>query len=214
MIHAYDKVYLERARAVLGSMLDYAVNILGYGADHFFDLFIGSGTAKLFENGDYTVITGVSGIELAFKVLEDYEIPEERRSTGCQGKRSPEYWAGWALAYYQWETSLSFRDITGFICIGRIIGMYSPYHEMDIRQFCDAMDEKYRAVLGDSNLKRIRIRCGLSQSELAALTEVPVRTIQQYEQKQKNINAAKAESLFRLSKALCCDPEELLEKTG
>ena len=51
----------------------------------------------------------------------------------------------------------------------------------------------------------------MSQKELANKTEIPLRTIQQYEQKQKNINKAQAEYLIRLSKALYCEPEDLLE---
>ena len=52
---------------------------------------------------------------------------------------------------------------------------------------------------------------GLSQSELAEMSGVSVRTIQQYEQRQKSINRAKAETLLRLARALCCDMEDLME---
>jgi hypothetical protein len=38
-----------------------------------------------------------------------------------------------------------------------------------------------------------------------------VRTIQQYEQRVKNINAAKAESVIALSKVLECPVEMLME---
>ena len=43
----------------------------------------------------------------------------------------------------------------------------------------------------------------MSQKELANKTEIPLRTIQQYEQKQKNINKAQAEYLIRLSNGGC-----------
>ena len=51
----------------------------------------------------------------------------------------------------------------------------------------------------------------LSQKELAEKANVPLRTIQQYEQKQKNINHARADYVIRLAKALYCRPEDLLE---
>lgn len=70
--------------------------------------------------------------------------------------------------------------------------MYSPYHEMDIRQFCDRMSELYAERKTQSNLKRKRLAAGLSQSQLARLTDIPVRTLQQYEQGQKDINKARA----------------------
>lgn len=48
-------------------------------------------------------------------------------------------------------------------------------------------------------------------SELAEISDIPVRTIQQYEQNQKNINAAKAETVVKLAKALNCTVEALME---
>lgn len=59
--------------------------------------------------------------------------------------RSPEYWDGWALSYYQWRTGLSYKQIISYISIGEIVDMYHPYHEMDIRQFCDRINELYHA---------------------------------------------------------------------
>jgi transcriptional regulator with XRE-family HTH domain len=53
---------------------------------------------------------------------------------------------------------------------------------------------------------------GMTQKELAAQSEIPLRTIQQYEQRQKDINKAGAEYLILLSKTLHCSPEELIEK--
>ena len=44
------------------------------------------------------------------------------------------------------------------------------------------------------------------------LAEVPLRTVQQYEQRQKNINRAQAETLARIAKQLYCNIEDLLEK--
>ena len=41
--------------------------------------------------------------------------------------------------------------------------------------------------------------------------DIPLKTIQQYEQRQKNINKARAEYVIRLSRVLQCEPEDLLE---
>ena len=67
MIHAYDKVYLDKARTVLGRMLDFAAYDLNYDIADFFQKFICSGVAARFEIGDFTVITGRSGVELAMR---------------------------------------------------------------------------------------------------------------------------------------------------
>ena len=70
MIHAYDKVYLEKARVSLGRMLDFAVYDLGFDLTDFFNLFLASGVAKDFGTGDFTLLAGKSGVELAYEVLE------------------------------------------------------------------------------------------------------------------------------------------------
>lgn len=212
MICAYDKVYLEKARTALGRMLDFAVYDLRYDIAEFFDLFLSSGVAARFETGDYTVITGMSGVELAYTVLAQAGIRMDRVKPRYSVDRSEEFWTGWALAYYQWETALRFGEIVRYVPVKKAASLYDPYHEMDIRQFCDKMNELYRASKPETNLKLLRQSAGLSQRELAEQSGVPLRTIQQYEQRQKNINKAQAEYLMMLSRVLCCGAEDLLEK--
>ena len=213
MIHAYDKVYLEKARTVLGRMLDFAVYDLKYDMEEFFALFIKSGAAAQFETGDFSVIAGMSGVELAYEILERSGITCDRMKPGYTADRSEEFWTGWALAYYQWETSMRFLEIVRYIPVKDILALYSPYHEMDIRQFVDRMNTLYRAAKPETNLKFLRQKASLSQRELAELSGIPVRTLQQYEQRQKNINKAQAEYLVMLAKTLCCTVDELIEKT-
>jgi len=214
MICAYDKIYLEKARISLARMLDFAVYDLKYDIVVFFDMFISSGLAYRFETGDSEILAGKSGVELAYDVLEATESDTKRIKPRYVSSRSKEYWVGWALAYYQWKTALSFQNIIKHISIKEIMALYVPYHEMDIRQFVDKMNELYGRAKPDTNLKIIRTRTGLSQKELAEQSGVPVRTIQQYEQRQKNINKASAEYIVSLSKVLFCNPDELLEVTS
>ena len=63
----------------------------------------------------------------------------------------------------------------------------------------------------ETNLKRIRMSKGYSQKRLAEQSGVSLRSIQMYEQRQKDINKAQSDSLFRLSKVLGCTMEDLLE---
>ena len=63
-----------------------------------------------------------------------------------------------------------------------------------------------------TRLKQMRIKNGLSQSELAKASGIPVRTIQQYEQRQKDINKARFEYIISLSAALNCEASMLLER--
>ena len=48
--------------------------------------------------------------------------------------------------------------------------------------------------------------------ELAQQAGVSVRTIQQYEQRRKDINKAQTETLLKIARALVCTVEDLVEK--
>ena len=211
MIHAYDELYLERARSVMAHMLDYAVHGLGYELEDFFKQFLVSEICPKFERGQASIIAGKSGTELVLEIVEREPTEDDPRGEIVLLHRSPEYWLGWSLAYYQWYSNMPFSEIMASVSIKDIRNMYDKYHEMDIRHFAERMDELCHEIRGESRLKAYRNRIGLSQSELAKKTDIPVRTIQQYEQRQKNINKAQAEYLVRLSKSLYCEPEDLLE---
>lgn len=101
---------------------------------------------------------------------------------------------------------MGFRTST---LIKTVQSLYNPYHEMDIRHFTEKMTELYKEAKKDTNLKLLRQRAKLTQRELA---EVSLRTVQQYEQRQKNINRAQAKTLARIAKQLYCNIEDLLEK--
>ena len=68
------------------------------------------------------------------------------------------------------------------------------------------------ALLLDTNLKRIRNLYGCTQAELAKRSGVSLRSIQMYEQRNKDINKASAASLYQISRVLGCTIENLLEK--
>lgn len=53
-----------------------------------------------------------------------------------------EYWAGWALAYYQWLTRRSFAYMhNNGLGINEVVAMYYPLHEADLSKFADAANE-------------------------------------------------------------------------
>ena len=84
---------------------------------------------------------------------------------------------------------------------------------MDIRSFCDEMDRRLAAKqTQETRLRFYRMRLGLSQRQLAEAADIPLRTIQQYEQRQKNINHARSVYMLSLSKVLRCSQQDLMEK--
>jgi transcriptional regulator with XRE-family HTH domain len=62
-----------------------------------------------------------------------------------------------------------------------------------------------------SNLKKIREEKNISQSKLAEISGVNLRTLQDYEQGSKDINGVRGITLYKLAQALKCKIEDLLE---
>ena len=133
------------------------------------------------------------------------EIPDEMYLD-----KSPEYWAGWALAYYQWHTARPFMKIYKVVTIEDLLKMYSVYHEMDIMKFVEAINEN-GSILYRNKFKRLRKIAGLSQRELADLSGVALRQIQLFEAKKRNINHTRAIDVLKIGKVLGCKSEDLLE---
>lgn len=131
-------------------MLDFSTYDLGYAPAKFFDMFIKSGVAGLFEIGDPRCLAGMSGVELAYEVIYRLYDREEVTPPVFRMQRTPEYWAGWVLAYYQWKSGYTFKEIIERVPIDTIIRMYHPYHEIDISQFADAMDELMERALDNA----------------------------------------------------------------
>ncbi|MBQ7371760.1 MAG: helix-turn-helix transcriptional regulator [Lachnospiraceae bacterium] len=69
-----------------------------------------------------------------------------------------------------------------------------------------------RAHFKDTYLKRIRSSYGFTQAELAKRSGVTLRSIQMFEQRNKDINKASADAINRISKVLGCSMESLIEK--
>lgn len=289
MIRAYDRILLASACDSLGRMIDYSVHSLRMDASSILDLFIASGTAALFGRGDIRLTAGMSGIELTYEVLERSGLTYERIPPRHTMSLSNEYWAGYAMAHAQWESGLSFDEVTGRLSIRDLIAdagrerlalleslpldISDEDKAAELRLFGESFAAKTAglithagdvsgisvggagnardnrnvngtgnsnsthaagrgatsvisardtrdsgstrstaaAPMGDTALKRMRQLTGLSQSGLASASGVPVRTIQQYEQRQKDINKAGYIQLVSLASALNCEPASLLE---
>ena len=179
---AYSELYLNNAMNTLATMFDYAVNTIHIDIDITFKRFVDSDFASRFENGDPNVIAGKSGVELYWEINKNtFNIFPEYQAFN----RTPEFWLGWSLAYYQWFTKRSFRFIHMRVSLKELLGWYPTLHEADLSKFVDELDK--RIVPDKTNLEIRRRALGLSQKDLSLLSGVPVHTIQMYEQKQKKL---------------------------
>lgn len=209
MMYAYDETLLYKARNTMAWMFDYAVNTLGINLAVFYQMFLASSVSANFGNGDSSTIAGKSGPELVIKIINEFDSDIEIKPYIVKLDRSPEYWLGWALSYYQWLRRESFRRIDDNVPITDMILMYKKYHEMDIEHFVIEIDRRMNESSKESMLKRLRLYAKYSQKDLSDKTDIPVRTIQQYEQGQKSINNAKTDTILKLARALYCEPEDL-----
>lgn len=207
---AYNNSYLEDSMQALGAMLDYAVNTCNQDLEQFCYRFFCSGVARsLFQFSPKYM--GLSGIELASLVA---------RRTG-DGLRealphidvgSPEYWTGWALAYVSWSLNMDYETLhKKGVSAKALLNGYTVLHEADLSKTVDVAREwLMKGAVSVNPLKRQRMLAGLTQKELASLSGVPLRVIRSYEQGQRSLENAGAESALRLSRALSCQIEDLL----
>ena len=212
MTYAYQEIYLSKAQSVLGDAFDYAVNTCGIFGDDFVKLFIASSVSKRMENGEPAYLAGKSGIEIVLEIVAETKGKELLIEPQEHFGRSKEYWIGWAVAYYQWYSSRKYHDIFKVISFEDLQKMYYTLHEADITKFVDIVDSKIKEYFPETNLKRIRTAYGFTQAELSERSGVSLRSIQMYEQRNKNINKASVDAIYSLAKVLGCTMEDLIER--
>lgn len=130
----------------------------------------------------------------------------------CSFDRSKEYWIGWAVAYYQWFSNRKYIEIFTAVSYSDFEKMYYTLHEADISKFVEIVDKKIKERYADTNQKRIRTTYGITQFELAKKADVSLRSIQMYEQRNKDINKASVGTIYSIAKVLGCTIEDLLER--
>ncbi len=140
MARAYKKTYLKDAMRNLAVMFDCGVNKYGYPLDVFYELFLTSDVSRQFAHGNPRYLAGLSGAELADLVVQSSGSPISESNDGSFSV-GPEYWAGWALAFYQWRSDRSFSYMRSKgLGITEIVSMYQPMHEADLMKFVEVAD--------------------------------------------------------------------------
>ena len=211
MIRAYSENYLDDAMRNLGEAFDFANAVCHLDLDNFFAMFINSGLAELFGSGHPKYVVGLSGTELAMEGMSKSGLSVNGLQAQVEYDYSPEYWAGWALAYFQWFTRRPFKNIAECITIAEILQLYSTLHEASEEKFVETVNRIISNKNLPTRLQKRRKDARLTQKELAERSGVKLRTIQQYEMRAKNINKAAAETLQQLAQDLCCSIEDLIE---
>lgn len=204
VIYSYNEIYLPSLADTLGIMFEHIVDN-NEDPIIFWNTFVNSNVAKQIEIGNpkHLFCSALDYLDEIYDYQKDISHEENI-------EKNKYYWAGWVLAYYQHKKGYSFHKINEYLPIEKVLSLYNPLHEADITKFFDVADTYFNHDKS-SNLKKIREAAGLSQSKLAELADVKLRSIQMYEQKKNDINKAQGITLFKLSRVLCCSIEDLLE---
>lgn len=208
MMNEYQEIYLNKNMGIIGDLFDFGINECNIEKNKFVELFLKSEVCKKIENREPNYLIGKSGIELGLEILNEANIKIENYST-ISFVRTPEYWCGWAISYFHNISGKEYSKIFELVKFDDLLNMYPTLHEADITKFVEVLEG---LVKNDkTNLKQIRLNYGCSQKELAKMSGVSLRSIQMYEQRQKDINKAQVESVYKIAKALGCNIEDILE---
>lgn len=139
MTRAYNGIYLDSAQDILGHAFDWVANTCCDDLALFCDRFSQSRVSSLFESGHPRYIAGCNGAELVNWVMEDLNLDDYGEPHEFYADRSPEYWVGWVLAYFQWSRNLAFNLIFKRIPLERILDLYPLGHEQDVRNVADTL---------------------------------------------------------------------------
>ena len=196
----------------LAEFFDYAVNDYGAEADGVADLFEMSGVARALEVGAPWAARGKSGFELFYEMSAELGYADAHLAPPtCRIDKTPEYWAGWVCAYAQWRLDMSFERLFEVIPFERVVQNYRPWHEASEEWFAAEVERRLLATSEPTRLACLRRAAGLSQRELAYRSGVSLRSIQMYEQHNKDINRAQFGTVRELAHAIGCPIEALFE---
>ena len=200
MIHAYSEMYLQCATNTMGTLFDIA--FIEIREEAFLEIFSYSEVAKAFEDGSPTYLAGKSSYDLYYEII-GLDIKKYKPNNN----RNKNYWCGYVYAYIQWYFNCTYERLFEALPLKNLKALYSSLHEVDISKLLDIV---YELFYPESALKTMRQKCHLSQSELAKISGVKLRSIKAYEQRDLDICKASYETLCALANTLSCDVKDLV----
>lgn len=158
-------MYLEDAMRTLGEAVDFALCDQGLNPAELTAILSNSLEMRQFERGTPRVVCGMSGDELAGKIIAHAGLKPVECGESYPFDRSPQYWAGWVLAYTQWTSSLGFNVLLEVAPLDWIIGSYDPLHEASEEKLAGIVIDKWnKSHAGKKGLKAARKAVGLTQN--------------------------------------------------
>ena len=200
MTPAYNENYLTRAGRTMGALFDTALSIMT--PQQFSTVFLDSEIVRAWESGNPSYIAGKSGEDI-FEELTGLTAPENEH----QLYPDAEYWCGYVYCNVQWYFGCSFALLFSVLPPDELLILYRPLHEADISKTISVF---HKRLYPEPALKTWREKRKLSQSQLAKISNVNLRSIKAYEQGDLEISKAQYNTLASLASALCCEIRDLL----
>lgn len=122
--HPYSEFYLDEVMENMGYMYQYLRDVHNMNIRDSIKLFRKSNIALGIELANPHYLCGLFGTELAEELLGSYDVVEQSHYPDI------EYWIGWASAYLQWYSNVTFDRMYELVPADRFVCMYGPYHEM------------------------------------------------------------------------------------
>lgn len=172
----------------------------------FYYIFVRSYLIKEIERGNVKYIN-LTPNEIYYELTKDKKVLTREYIP----YKASYYWSGKMLTYFVFKFNISYKDINEKISLEEIANSYYPLHEASEDKFFDFLIQKLNKNKKETNLKIYRKLNNYSQADLAKISNVELRSIEMYEQRRNDINKAQVITLYKLSKALGCNIEDILE---
>lgn len=194
----------------VAEMFEYAKCYYKLDCGKFFNLFNSSHISDKIYKLDMVYVYGKSSIELVAEICETQgeKIYKGNDTTLINPSY---YWLGIIVASYCFGKSISFMEFAERIDINELLKLYGVMHEAPQMRMIDEIDSILRTQ--ESSLARIRRTRNVSQKELSIMSNVSLRSIQMYEQKQKSISKASFETVRNLANSLSVNTDKLYDSS-
>lgn len=194
----------------LGICISFACKYLGFQADEFFKLFSSSIISIEYAKANPKYIYGMSGVELAYEVLYDLGF-NPKNVDDYEIEKDANYWVGRVIGYIRYVNDYSYKYLAEIINLNSLLDHFEELVNEGLGYINEYVFTNLVSTDTKSRLQVKRKLVDLSQSELAQKANINIRTLQQYEIKNKNINNASVTSVIRLADAIGCKIDDILE---
>lgn len=196
---------------LVAEMFEYAKSYYRMNCDRFFELFNETYISDSIYNLNIICVYGKSSIELVDDIIKTIDVKTHNHHSKSLVRAPKHYWLGLIIASYCIGKRISFKEFEKKVNLVDLLNMYDIMHEAAQLRMIDEIDNIIRRQ--EPCLAQIRKSKGMSQKELSILSNVSLRSIQMYEQRQKSISKASFETVRNLARALAINIDDLYDSS-